>query len=565
MQTPSTSLPVVIVGAGHNGLVCAAALARQGLPVIVLEASGAIGGACRTERPFEKAPGLGCSTGAYLLGPMPPEVIERTGIRLDIRPRKPSGFFLNDRGEPVWFGLGEAGLGNLSGHDRAALRAFDETVAAIRDDLAPLWLRDAVTLEESVQAVRDDPAGLPAADAPPGTLASSPCMLPDLEGSASPFAVAAAPRTFRDLYRILAFGPFTEFLDAFGFEDRSLAATLATDALVGSPLGLSDTGVGMNFLAHNMLRLPEGGTGLGRAPTTPLGAWQLVTGGMGAVTAALAEAVREAGGQIRLNAPAAEILPTDGGRVRLRLADGGVLEASAVVLACDPASAGRLLPAEAPFHAKFRGFSPEASMGTSLKVNLALRDLPRVVGAEAVGRTPLSGTVHALPHPTDGRDPIEGMERARRAALAGRLPDPFDCMIDVYTHTAVEPSLRDEQGRHAMSFFVQWVPAETTQEQAERFARELIAGPVARLLPDLPGLVEDMLVVAPRGIEQRFGIRGGHIHHLDNSIAFDRRLGVRDAGLPGVLLAGAGCHPAGSVIGAAGLIAADAVLADLAR
>src|SRR2546430_11186872 len=83
---------VVVVGAGHNGLVAALMLARRGLRVLVLEEKDVVGGAARTERPFAKAPGLAASTGAYLLGVMPPELMQITGVRIPLRRRDPHYF-----------------------------------------------------------------------------------------------------------------------------------------------------------------------------------------------------------------------------------------------------------------------------------------------------------------------------------------------------------------------------------------------------------------------------------------------------------------------------------------
>ena len=105
------SADVVIVGAGHNGLVSAILLARAGLSVVVLEANGTIGGATRTERPFPKAPRLGTSTGAYLLGLMPPELLRKLRIELPLLRRDPH-YFLPTTGRRYL----------LLGSDAAAIR-----------------------------------------------------------------------------------------------------------------------------------------------------------------------------------------------------------------------------------------------------------------------------------------------------------------------------------------------------------------------------------------------------------------------------------------------------------
>src|SRR5688572_14478593 len=103
---------VVVVGAGHNGLVAATLLARAGLRVVVAEAADVVGGAARTEHPFQAVPGLGQSTGAYLLGLMPPELIATLGLDLPLLRRDPHYAL------PSEVGSGRAGL--LLGADAGA-------------------------------------------------------------------------------------------------------------------------------------------------------------------------------------------------------------------------------------------------------------------------------------------------------------------------------------------------------------------------------------------------------------------------------------------------------------
>lgn len=526
----------LIVGSGHNGLVAAAILARAQWRVTVLEALPEIGGACRTETPFPHAPDLRCSTGAYLLGPMPPEVIARTGLRLTTTPRRPNGFFLSDSGAPCAFGI-PGGLAALSAHDRAALDLLDATLDCIRDDLAPLWLREGVTTAQSVAAVR---TALP----------------PDTP------ATAVTPRA---AYQALLSGGVLSFLRLFDLRDEMLRATVATDGFVGSLRPAHDPGTGPNFLAHNLLRLPIYRDGL--PGDSIVRSWQLAAGGMGAITQGLAEIIRAHHGSIRTRAAVARIDLHQGRAVGVTLCSGESLTADSVVLAIDPlrALAPAMLadPAFTALRARARDIT--ALPGGSFKVNMALRRLPAVRGAaELCGdpHAPLRGTVHVLPRPHT----FAALERGRAAVAQGRLPDPADTMIDVYTHTAADDSLRDPAGRHTMSLFVQSVPSGLTDDQARAFALDLIRGPVGgphSLLPELPELIEDFMVLTPGpggGIERRFGITGGHIHHADNGFAFEHRLPARTP-IPNLVLCGAGCHPAGSVIGASGLIAADVLLA----
>lgn len=532
---------LLVIGAGHNGLVAAAIAARNGHRVTVVDAAPSLGGACRTEYPFEDAPHLGCSTAAYLLGPMPPEVIAATGIDIQTMPRRPHGYFLTEDDNPVAFGLpGGRGTAALSAHDRAAVDALDAALAAMRDALAPLWLKEAVSVDESIRTVPDSPLFQP-----------------------PHFSNGHGPRTIRDLYRVMATpdahglgGSVAQMLAPFDIQSPMLRAVIATDGFVGAVGGYDSRGTAMNFLAHNMLRLPPGDV---KGKAAPLGAWQLVKGGMGAVTAALGKVISAHGGVIRLNTPVRHVRFTSAPKRAngVVLETGESIDADAVIVATDPFRA-RILTDEPEMSGLWSRLNAKRTPGTSLKVNMALKRLPNVVGFERLNAppsvNPLSGTVHILPR----HDTLAALERARLAALSGKTPNPDDMMVDVYTHTAVDESLCDPQHRHAMSFFVQWVPHELSVPDAEALAWALARGPVAQLLPELPDLIDDIMVLPPKSIERRFGITHGHIHHLDNGYAFDHRLAARTP-IPNLLLAGAGCHPAGSVIGCAGYIAARAL------
>ncbi|HWB35586.1 MAG TPA: FAD-dependent oxidoreductase, partial [Rugosimonospora sp.] len=150
---------VVIVGSGHNGLVSAVLLARAGLSVVVLEAKPTLGGATRTEHPFGKVPGLGHSSGSYLLGLMPPELIRKLGVDIPVLRRDPH-YFLPTPG-PV----GSPYL--LFGADRAATRAqlerffapadiaaddaLQAELAQLREDLAPAWLAEPLPVADTAE------------------------------------------------------------------------------------------------------------------------------------------------------------------------------------------------------------------------------------------------------------------------------------------------------------------------------------------------------------------------------------------------------------------------------
>src|ERR1700737_161897 len=145
---------VVVVGAGHNGLVAALMLARRKLDVLVLEDKEVVGGAARTERPFKKAPGLATSTGAYLLGLMPPELIARLGIELPLVRRDPHYFLPTTGKRYLLFGsdaaaMKEQFLGFFSEQDFRANQALQAEIACIPEDVAPTWLEEPLSIEDT--------------------------------------------------------------------------------------------------------------------------------------------------------------------------------------------------------------------------------------------------------------------------------------------------------------------------------------------------------------------------------------------------------------------------------
>jgi phytoene dehydrogenase-like protein len=531
MTTLPAQTDVAIIGAGHNGLVSAILLARAGLDVVVLESASVLGGATRTEHPFAKVPGLGQSTGSYLLGLMPPELLRTLDVDIPVLRRDPH-YFLPTPGP-----AGSPFL--LFGRDQQATRAQMERffsprdvsaeehlaveIGALRADLAPAWLEEPASVEEVAERH----------------------IRPQLQS------------TFIDLVR----GSVADYLTRFGFKSELLMSMYAvTDGLSGLNAGPDDPGTGHNFLVHNMCRLPGSD-----------GTWMIARGGMGTVSRTFAEAARAAGAQLVTGAEVAEVTMDGGAASGVVLADGRSLRARVVLGSCDPYRLMDLVPEGALPAALTRRMAAVKRPGTTLKVNLAMRDLPRFSCLPAGAPSPFGSTIHLLPGSAglagaDGGDsPMAALRQMWADVQAGRLPG--EPTIEWYVHTTVDPSLRDEAGHHSSALFVQSVPYElagTTWDEA-------LPGYVARLLeicdryaPGTSGLVADMMPLTPPGIERHFGITGGHIHHVDNTVAFDERMPYF-TGVDGLYAGSAGTHPGGSVIGAAGHNVAKRILRDLGR
>jgi phytoene dehydrogenase-like protein len=510
---------VVIVGAGHNGLVAATLLARAGLRVVVLERSEVVGGACRTEHPFAAAPGLAASTGAYLLGLMPPELLRLLDLDLPLVRRDPHYFLPTLDRRYLLLGSDRDASRRLfaeffTERDAAADEALATEIGALRDDLAPAWLADPLPVEETADRY----------------------IRPGLR------------RTFIDLVR----GSAIDYLSRFDFASESVIAMYAvTDGMPGLTGSPWSAGSGHNLLVHNMCRLPGAE-----------GTWMVVRGGMGTVTGQLAAQATAAGAEIRLATPVAEIVVHDGAAAGVQLANGDTLEAGVVLVATDPFRLPDLLGDQLPASMRHRiQAMRERSPGQTMKVNLALSGLPRFA-ALPEDRGQHGTTVHLLPAAGAGQL-LETLRTGFAEAAAGRLP--ASPPIEWYLHSLLDPSLRDEQGRHSSALFVQGVPHEVAGSSwsavKESYVQELLSV-VAAYAPGLREQIVDADALTPPEITERFGITGGNIHHVDNALSFTDRMPY-STGVDGLYAGAAGCHPAGSVIGAAGHKAARRIMADL--
>ncbi|MBD1923108.1 NAD(P)/FAD-dependent oxidoreductase [Microcoleus sp. FACHB-831] len=510
------SVDVIVIGAGHNGLVAALLLARHGLDVLVVEEKDIIGGACRTEQPFGKAPNLGTSTGAYLLGLMPPELIKILDINIPLIRRDPHYFLPTTDRRYLLFGSNTEEMQRqftsfFSDSDWKADRALQDEIAQLREDIAPTWLDEPLSIEDTAERY--------------------------------------VRKELRGVFVNLCRNSVGEYLDRFGFKSDLVKAMYAvTDGFSGL-YGTWDTpGTGMNFLIHNMCRLPGSD-----------GTWMVVKGGMGTVTSCLADAARKAGARIETGRGVMKVLVEDGVSRGIVFKDGSELKATTIVVNADPFRmrdliGDRNLPAD--YNKRLDGYKKD---GSTFKINLCLKGLPKFSCLpEDCGQ--YGTTIHLLP---DEDEVMSVLGSTFADVQAGRLPK-FPA-IEWYIHTTVDRSLQDAEGHHNSALFVQWVPYElegtSWEVEEDGYVRHLLSI-CDRFAPGTSNLVEDVFALHPQKIEQHFGLTRGHIHHVDNSFGFADRLPYRTP-IEGVYSASAGCHPAGSVIGAAGYNAARRLMRDL--
>lgn len=503
----------VVVGAGHNGLVAAILLQQKGIKTLVLEAKSIVGGAVRTEEVFEKVPGLKTSTGAYLLGLMPPELPKKLGVEIPTIRRDPHYFLPTTNNRYLLFGSDEHAtrdqfLRFFSEQDWVAHKNLQEEISLIRHDVAPTWLQEPFSIE----------------------------------ATAEKYVRSHLRQKFVDLCR----NSVGDYLERFDFKSDLLKAMYAvTDGFSGLNGGWDTPGTGMNFLVHNMCRLPGGD-----------GTWMIVKGGMGEITKRLAKRFKELGGEIRLDSPVKQFELTAKQISGVVLESNEVIQADRVACNADPFVMQKLIGQDnlpRDYNDRLDNYLRD---GTTMKVNFALRDLPTFTCLPE-NKGQFGPTIHLLP---DESEVMAKMKEGFSDVQAGRLPE-FPT-IEWYLHTTLDPSLQDDKKHHNAALFVQWVPYEikgsSWEAEKEKYTKHLLSI-CNRFAPNTTDLVVDTFTLAPPDIESYFGITRGHIHHVDNAFGFDDRLPYKTP-IEGLFSCSAGTHPAGSVIGAAGHNCAEVIL-----
>jgi len=506
---------VVVIGAGHNGLVAAAYLARAGARVVVLEQRPIVGGACVTEEPW---PGYRINTFAYASGLLRPKIVEELDLaRFGYDPIlcDPQGFAPQPDGRHLTFWLDE-------GREQEEIAKFSARDARAYPEYVRFWDHVLDLIE-------------PAMMAPPKPLDQFLASLPT--GEAEPL--------LRDLFLKSA----RDFLDEW-FESPELKGALASGAVIGTFAGPYTPGTAYILGHHNIGRLGEHRR-----------VWGHMRGGMGRITEALARSAMHAGATIRTGVRVREIVLERGRAVGVRTDAGELLRARAVASSVDTRhTLLEFLPAgtlERPVEERVRRVR---SQGACLKFNAALDGVPKFTAAPDPSY--LVGAVDLCPT-------MEYIERAFDDAKHGAFSR--EPTVDIYFQSLVDGSVAPA-GKHTMTCFVQYAPSELRSGSWDD-AREMVADRVLATLeayaPGLRRLVLHSEVVTPLDIERRIGMTGGNIDQGDitpDQIFFFRPIpgwsGYRTP-VPGLYLCGSAAHPGGGVIGAPGHNAAGVLLDDL--
>jgi phytoene dehydrogenase-like protein len=528
------SCDALVIGGGHNGLVCAAYLAQAGLKVTVLERRGVVGGAAVTE---EFHPGFRNSVASYTVSLLEPKVIRELDLTkhgLRIVERELANFLPTADGRCLSVGAGRtrAEVAKFSSSDAERLDAYSARLEAIADVLRALVL-----------------------ETPPNVVAGSwRTAIPELMRAARVGGrLRKLDLALRQEFLTLFAASAGDYLDGW-FESAPIKAVYGFDSIVGNYASPYSPGSAYVLLHHAF------GSVNGKK-----GVWGHAIGGMGAITQAMAKAAAARGADIRVASPVREVLVERGRAVGAVTKAGEVFRARAVVANVNPKLLYLKLmdPAVLPQAFRERIERYRCASGT-FRMNVALAELPDFKCLPGKTRAP-HHTAGIILAPT-----LEYMERAYFDARAyGWSQRPI---VEMLIPSTLDDSLAP-QDRHVASLFCQHTaPAlpdgKSWDTERERVA-DLMIDTVTEHAPNFKAAVIARQVFSPLDLERTFGLVGGDIFH--GALALDQLFSARPTlgfanyrgPLPGIYMCGSGTHPGGGVTGAPGHNAAREILADI--
>ena len=535
-QTGGAPIDALIVGGGHNGLVCAAYLAGAGLKVTVLEQRSVVGGAAVTE---EFHPGFRNSVAAYTVSLLNPKVIrdlELPKYGLRVVERKLSNFLPTEDGRYLIVGEGRtaAEVAKFSPKDAARLDEYADRLGVVADVLRDLVL-----------------------ETPPNAIQGSWRMaMPELLRAAQ---IGGRLRKLdmnmrRELLTLFATSA-GEYLDGW-FESDPIKAAYGFDGIVGNYASPYTPGSAY-VLLHHVFGEVNG----------KKGAWGHAIGGMGAITQAMAKSAAARGAVIRTSTPVREVIVEGNRAVGVITESGETLRAAAVISNLNPKLLYQKLIAPAALPEEFRDRIDRWRCGSgTFRMNVALSELPDF--------TCLPGKV-AADHHTAGiiiAPTLNYMEQAYFDARSGgwsRKP-----IVEVVIPSTLDDSLAPP-GQHVASLFCQHVAPQLPNGESWDTHRDTVADlmieTVNNYAPNFKAAVLGRQIKSPLDLERTFGLVGGDIFHgaltLDQMFSARPMLGYGNyrGPLQGLYMCGAGTHPGGGVTGAPGHNAAREIISDFRR
>ncbi|XP_025095771.1 pyridine nucleotide-disulfide oxidoreductase domain-containing protein 2-like isoform X2 [Pomacea canaliculata] len=549
-KTFKTSYDAIIVGGGHNGLVAAAYLQKSGLDVCVLERRHVIGGAAVTE---EIVPGFKFSRASYVLSLLRPQIVKDLELKkygLKVYLRNPSSY---------------TPLLEPGGKDRKAHSlCLGPDAEQNKKQISQFSDRDAQAFEEYEQQLKRIVSAMDI------LLDSPPISWTSLLSSSLSTKWQAIPAVRALISAVLKIGKdmpaFYELMTASSqkvlnrwFESEPLRATLATDSVVGTMTSPVISGSAYVLLHHVMGEL-EG----------IKGAWGYVEGGMGNVSHAIKNCAVDHGADVFCDKPVTQITLKEDHATGVVLEDGTEIKSRVVLSNATPkVTYLNLLPQNALPQKVTQSLEQYDYTSPVTKINLALDCLPSFLADPNLQKN------EPMPHHQCSIHlNCENMQMIHEAFLdAQRGLLPSRPMIEMVIPSSRDPTLAPP-GKHVASLFTQFTPytlakgAVWDEETRNKYA-SIVFDAIENYAPGFKASIIGCDILTPPDLERIFGLTGGNIFHGTMSLDqlyFSRpipSLGNYRGPIVGLYLCGSGSHPGGGVMGSAGRLAAQAVLADI--
>jgi phytoene dehydrogenase-like protein len=522
----------IVIGGGHNGLTCAAYLAKAGKKTLVLERRHVLGGAAVTEEVF---PGFKFSVCSYVVSLLRPEIIRDLDLPSHGLELLPLDGTLTpmDSGDYLW---------RVNDHSktRREIARHSQKDADAYDDYGMAMVEMGRFAKPILGMTPPDPMSL------------------DPRGLLELLSIGKRFRNMRYHDKVNQVQLLTmsavDFLDQW-FETDALKATMSASGIIGTFLGVRSPGTAYVLLHHYMGEID----GAFRS-------WGLSRGGTGAVSNAIAGAARQFGAEIRTETPVAKILTRAGRATGVVLENGDEILADVVVSSVDPRLTFErfMEPKELPDEF-LEGVRRYKYRGSSGKVNLALDALPDFTCLPGRGEH-LRGAISISPS-------VDYMERAYDEAKHGAFSSrPYiDMVIPTLTDSSLAPP-----GKHVMSCFVQYAPYHLTPGHVWDDARreafgDAVIDAIAVHAPNVRNIIRHRQVLTPLDIERDFGLSEGNI--FQGELSLEQLFFLRP--VPGwaqyatpvqkLYMCGSATHPGGGIMGAPGQNAAARVLKDFRK
>ncbi|HEY9584994.1 MAG TPA: NAD(P)/FAD-dependent oxidoreductase [Candidatus Paceibacterota bacterium] len=519
---------IIIVGAGHNGLVAAAYLAKAGHEVTVFEKRSVVGGCASNDT--TTFPGFTISTAAYLNSLFSPEIVcdlELKEYGYEMLPRDPSSFTPLPDGRYLMLGrdqeFNRREIAKFSVKDALAYPKYEATLSGVAEWVAALM-------------------SMTPPNIPPRTLRDGKHL-----GAFLVHACKLFPFKVFTLLRLLLSDP-VKYLDRW-FESDVLKATLLTDALIGA------TELSGYVLLHHVMGESGGARGV----------WAYQKGGMGGISNALRAAAERYGAKIFCNEEITKIVIPEDGRVAYVGVKRGdeyprVFCADIVVSNLDPKLTFSKLDVDDRILPFKRSLDSLDYRSASMKINVALMGLPNFRACSGTEPGPQHrGTIHIAPSTEYALFALEEFRKGKPSSAP---------MLELTIPSVLDDSLAPP-GKHVMNIFLQFVPYGKV-ENKWAYWRGYVLPRLREFITNIDEIIWGVDIFAPEDLERELGLTGGNIFHgglsLGKLFSFRPVRGMADYRTPvnGLYLCGAGTHPGGGVTGAPGRNAAREILHDIA-